>query len=92
MDRPSLPTIRYWMTAAIERDLHLSPPQAAEARAALQECLRKAECCEGLADAAFAVHSANRDLCFCRDTRGRGLGECVWCELRAALKKADGEE
>lgn len=31
------------------------------------------------------VHEANMDMCFCADTKGRGLGQCVWCDLRSSL-------
>ena len=39
MSKPSIETIRYWMEKAIERPMHLSPPQAEEAAEALRECL-----------------------------------------------------
>jgi hypothetical protein len=35
-------TMEYWMVKAIERPLHLSPPQAEEAAAALVWCLQLA--------------------------------------------------
>jgi hypothetical protein len=41
-------------------------------------------------EALEGVCGANEGLCFCLDTKGRGLGQCVWCDVRAAIAKAKG--
>lgn len=47
---------------------------------------------EEIVGALAGVCEANRDLCFCVDTKGRGLGQCVWCDARAALARIRGSE
>jgi hypothetical protein len=82
-DRPSLPTIRYWMEHAIERPLHGSPPQAEEARDALTECRRLMEVGLGLLAAAEVALD-------CLERRGGHSipVEEVRSQLRAAIEAA----
>lgn len=67
-------------TAASEvADLGYDPIEAVKALPRLLESL-------------FGVHESNRDMCFCLDTKGRGLGQCRWCDARQALAAARGEK